>query len=244
MSILLYVMFLTYLYGISVTSNSQRPTQDPINTLIVKLLETDIGHGRQRQDEGAQEVTLPASLSEMEYPQRTTAKKAFVDELLKQHKRYNSPRVLLSERPPLQPPPLYLTDDFVGTQDTINRTRQKRNAVHKSYRAEYSVCDSESRWVTNKTEAVDIHGKNVIVLTEISTPLPKVKQYFYESSCRNSRLRNSGCQGIDNKHWNSQCKTSQTYVRALTKYNNMLKWSWIRINTACVCALSRKRRRT
>nr|AAW28864.1 neurotrophin 3 precursor, internal deletion [synthetic construct] len=55
----------------------------------------------------------------------------------------------------------------------------------------------------------------------------------------------NGCRGIDDKHWNSQCKTSQTYVRALTSENNKLVgWRWIRIDTSCVCALSRKIGRT
>uniref|UniRef100_A0A4W4DSI9 Neurotrophin-3 n=1 Tax=Electrophorus electricus TaxID=8005 RepID=A0A4W4DSI9_ELEEL len=221
MSILLYVMFLAYLYGISATTmNKQRPTQDPINTLIIKLLQADISRGRQSR--------------------------VRADELLQQHKRYNSPRVLLSERPPLQPPPLYLIDDFVSSQDgsSGNKTRQKRYAEHKSYRGEYSVCDSKSRWVTDKTMAVDIHGREVSVLTEVEMVSPSMKQYFFETSCQNSKPLKSGCRGIDDKHWNSQCKTSQTYVRALTKYNNVMNWRWIRINTSCVCALSRKHRRT
>nr|P25434.1 RecName: Full=Neurotrophin-3; Short=NT-3; AltName: Full=HDNF; AltName: Full=Nerve growth factor 2; Short=NGF-2; AltName: Full=Neurotrophic factor [Raja clavata] len=38
--------------------------------------------------------------------------------------------------------------------------------------------------------------------------------------CKESKPGKNGCRGIDDKHWNSQCKTSQTYVRALSKENN------------------------
>lgn len=255
MSISLYVMFLTYLYCFSVTSlNKQRPTQDPINTLIIKLLKADISRGRQQQDEGTQDTSFPTSLNtpvNMDYPQHTRPSaqqpsKAMTDELLRQHKRYNSPRVLLSERPPLQPPPLYLMDDFVSSQDSqaTNKTRQKRYVEHKSYRVEFSVCDSKSRWVTDKTMAMDIHGQEVSVLTEIDMVMTKMKQYFYETSCQSSNSFKNGCRGIDERNWNSQCKTTQTYVRALTKYKNVLNWRWIRLNTSCVCALSRKQRKT
>ncbi|KAI5617850.1 neurotrophin-3 [Silurus asotus] len=253
MSILLYVIFLTYLYCVSITAmNKQRPTQDPINTLIVKLLQADISR-RQRQDDGNQDTPMPTSLNaptNMEYPQHVSSayqpKRAMADELLRQHKRYNSPRVLLSERPPLQPPPLYLMNDFEGARDSqsTNKTRQKRYAEHKSYRGEFSVCDSMSHWVTDKTTAVDIHGFEVSVLTEVDIKRSTMKQYFYETTCQTSKPVKSGCRGIDDKHWNSQCKTSQTYVRALTKFNNVMNWRWIRINTSCVCALSRKHRRT
>uniref|UniRef100_A0A3B4Z3L9 Neurotrophin-3 n=1 Tax=Stegastes partitus TaxID=144197 RepID=A0A3B4Z3L9_9TELE len=166
-----------------------------------------------------------------------------------QHKRYNSPRVLLSDRPPLQPPPLYLADDFVsGGPDGAaagNKTRKKRYAEHKSYRGEYSVCDSESQWVTDKTQAVDTRGDPVTVLAKIKTSATQdIKQYFYETRCRTPRPFKGGCRGIDDKNWNSQCKTTQTYVRALTQVRNSVGWRWIRIDTSCVCALSRKRHRT
>ncbi|XP_062374355.1 neurotrophin-3 [Sardina pilchardus] len=271
MSVLLYVMFLAYLYGIQASSmDRQRPTPDPINSLIIKLLQADISRTRprtpqERQGESAQRaaqrVPPPSGMVPAAAPlgsrdggspaqQRSSGHQAATDislELLQQHKRYNSPRVLLSDRPPMQPPPLYLMDDFVSSVDggSGNKTRKKRYAEHKSYRGEYSVCDSESQWVTDKINAVDIRGNKVTVLGVIpSAGRPDVKQYFYETKCRNSKPFKNGCRGIDDKHWNSQCKTTQTYVRALTQDKVTVGWRWIRIDTSCVCALSRKRRRT
>lgn len=273
MSILLYVMFLAYLYGIQATNmDHQQPTQDPINSLIIKLLQADLTRDRPRQtqdqgrgdnqgegqnnepQDGPPLLGLPGPngpLEELVSPARGGSLyqplTSLSSELLKQHKRYNSPRVLLSERLPLQPPPLYLIDDYVGSSDGANKTglRKKRYAEHKSYRGEYSVCDSESQWVTDKTKAVDIRGRHVTVLGQIKTSATaEVKQYFYETKCRTAKPYKSGCRGIDDKHWNSQCKTSQTYVRALTQDKTNVGWRWIRIDTSCVCALSRKHRRT
>ncbi|XP_048011889.1 neurotrophin-3 [Chanodichthys erythropterus] len=252
MSILLYVMFLAYLYGISAsTMDKQRPTQDPINTLIIKLLQADISRSRQKQDEGALDALPSNTLNTpavTDYKEKvsSSAYQPVTDvssELLRQHKRYNSPRVLLSERPPLQPPPLYLTNDFVSNQEG-NKTRQKRYAEHKSYRAEYSVCDSISQWVTDRTTAMDIEGLQVTILGTVNTGRKNIKQYFYETKCETAKHHKSGCRGIDGKHWNSQCKTSQSFVRALTQYKSLVGWRWIRIDTSCVCALSRKHRRT
>ncbi|KAM6986860.1 neurotrophin-3 [Aplochiton taeniatus] len=263
MSILLYVMVLAYLYGIQATNmDQQQPTQDPINSLIIKLLQADLTRGRQKQDQGDSrdtdvQKTLPqlglsnpsAPLEDLTSPETQSSLyqpiTSLSSDLLKQHKRYNSPRVLLSDRPPLQPPPLYLMDDFVGSSDGANRTRKKRYAEHKSYRGEYSVCDSESQWVTDKTNAVDIRGLPVTVLGQIRTSsTAQVQQYFFETKCRTAKPFKSGCRGIDDKHWNSQCKTSQTHVRALTQDRRGVGWRWIRIDTSCVCALSRKHRRT
>ncbi|KAI7792123.1 neurotrophin-3 [Triplophysa rosa] len=251
MSILLYVMFLAYLYGISAsTMDKQRPTQDPINTLIIKLLQADISRSRQKQDEGAPDSHPPTTSStDLEEKFSSAIYQPVTDitiELLRQHKRYNSPRVLLSDRPPLQPPPLYLTDDFVSNQDTsgTNKTRQKRYIQHKSYRGEYSVCDSQSQWVTDRTTAMDIHGNPLTLTSTINQGGTPVKQYFFETTCRSTKPYKGGCRGIDDKHWNSECKTTQSYVRALTQSKSGMGWRWIRIDTSCVCALSRKHRRT
>ncbi|XP_034529728.1 neurotrophin-3 [Notolabrus celidotus] len=281
MSILLYVMVLVYLYGIQATTmdssqqgQQQQPSPDPLNSLIIQLLQADLTKGRTRGNQSQQgksrplepQETLPPVLSEnFPLPEQGDAdqwgtggrsggsSEGWVDQqvmllnsdLLRQHKRYNSPRVLLSDRPPLQPPPLYLADDFVESGAAGNKTRKKRYAEHKSYRGEYSVCDSESKWVVNRTQAVDTNGNAVNVLATIKTSATQnIKQYFYETRCRTPRPFKGGCRGIDDKNWNSQCKTTQTYVRALTQVRNTVGWRWIRIDTSCVCALSRKRRRT
>lgn len=288
MSILLYVMVLVYLYGIQATNmdssrqgQQQQPSPDPLNSLIIQLLQADLTRGKTRGNQSQQgksqdsepQNTLPPLLSANfpleeqgdgdqwgpggHGPSSSSSSDELDDErlmlfntdLLRQHKRYNSPRVLLSDRPPLQPPPLYLSDDFVsdglegGT--AVNKTRKKRYAEHRSYRGEYSVCDSESQWVTDKTQAVDTRGEPVTVLAKIKTSATQdIKQYFYETRCRTPRPFKGGCRGIDDKNWNSQCKTTQTYVRALTQVRNSVGWRWIRIDTSCVCALSRKRHRT
>ncbi|XP_068163146.1 neurotrophin-3 [Antennarius striatus] len=289
MSILLYVMVLVYLYGIQATNmdssrqgkqqQQQQSSPDPINSLIIQLLQADLTRGRTKGNQSQQEKSreaesqdiLPPPLS-ADFPFREDqgeveqwgvgmrsggSSDVMVDhqvmllntDLLRQHKRYNSPRVLLSDRPPLQPPPLFLADDFVsGGLDggpAGNKTRKKRYAEHRSYRGEYGVCDSESQWVTDKTQAVDTRGDPVTVLAKIKTSATQnIKQYFYETRCMTPSPVKSGCRGIDYKNWNSQCKTSQTYVRALTQVRNSVGWRWIRIDTSCVCALSRKRHRT
>ncbi|XP_056280910.1 neurotrophin-3 isoform X1 [Pseudoliparis swirei] len=279
MSILLYVMVLVYLYGIQATNmdssrrgqqQQQQPSPDPLNSLIIQLLQADLTRGKTRGNQSQQgrsrdsepPDTLPAILLPLEGDAEqwgTGGRSAAADQqvmllnsdVLRQHKRYNSPRVLLSDRPPLQPPPLYLTDDYGGGGGGSdgaaagNKTRKKRYVEHKSYRGEYSVCDSESQWVTNKTQAVDTGGYPVAVLAKFKISATQdIKQFFYETRCRTPRPFKGGCRGIDGKNWNSQCKTTQTYVRALTQVRNSVGWRWIRIDTSCVCALSRKRRRT
>uniref|UniRef100_A0A3P8WUM6 Neurotrophin-3 n=1 Tax=Cynoglossus semilaevis TaxID=244447 RepID=A0A3P8WUM6_CYNSE len=241
MSILLYVMVLVYLYGI-------QPDQDALNSLIIQLLQADLMKGRSRgnhSQQGKSRETPPQDF----LPPFPSQLLMLNSDLLRQHKRYNSPRVLLSDRPPLQPPPLYPADDFVSSGPEFglpgNKTRKKRYAEHRSYRGEYSVCDSESQWVTDKTQAVDTGGNAVTVLAKIKTnATPDIKQFFYETRCRTARPFRGGCRGIDDKNWNSQCKTTQTFVRALTQVRNAVRWRWIRIDTSCVCALSRKRQRT
>lgn len=133
--------------------------------------------------------------------------------------------------------------------------RDKRSHLMDRRRGEKAVCESESEWVIDKTTATDSHGQVVTVLPEIQTQTGPIKQYFYETRCREDKeLSGSGrrkgkaeralgtdgarCFGVDNKQWHSECKGKQSYVRALTKdANNRVGWRWIRIDSSCVCVL-------
>ncbi|KAJ7421195.1 Neurotrophin-3 [Pitangus sulphuratus] len=256
MSILFYVIFLAYLRGIQSTNMDQRSLpEDSINSLIIKLIQADILKNKlskqmvdikENYQNTAQKADAQRDADGGENVKSDFQPVISVDtDLLRQQRRYNSPRVLLSDNTPLEPPPLYLMEDYVGNSAANRTSRRKRYAEHKGHRGEYSVCDSESLWVTDKSSAIDIRGHQVTVLGEIKTGNSPVKQYFYETRCKEAKPVKNGCRGIDDKHWNSQCKTSQTYVRALTSENNKLVgWRWIRIDTSCVCALSRKIGRT
>nr|P25431.1 RecName: Full=Brain-derived neurotrophic factor; Short=BDNF [Macrovipera lebetina] len=37
--------------------------------------------------------------------------------------------------------------------------------------------------------------------------------------CSTKGYAKEGCRGIDKRYWNSQCRTTQSYVRALTMDN-------------------------
>ncbi|KAM9393648.1 uncharacterized protein ntf4 [Pholidichthys leucotaenia] len=128
--------------------------------------------------------------------------------------------------------------------------RDKRSHLLDRRRGEKSVCESESVWVTDKKTAIDSHGKEVTVLQQIQTQSGPVKQYFYETRCRQAEhgrsrggvpetgVEGAGCLGVDRKQWRSQCKVKQSYVRALTTdASNRTGWRWIRVDSSCVCVL-------
>uniref|UniRef100_A0A8C5SGI3 Neurotrophin-3 n=1 Tax=Laticauda laticaudata TaxID=8630 RepID=A0A8C5SGI3_LATLA len=252
MSILFSVTFLAFLSGIQSTSMDQSLSEDSMNSFLKTLIQAGIWKNTIPKQGARTKDGVPTTGRKTETrPELTTSQDIILDfqpvisldaEFLRQQRRFSSPRVLLSENTPLEPPPLYLMEEPMA----LNRTsRRKRYTEGKTHRGEYSVCDSESRWVTDKTSAVDIRGHQVTVLGEIRMGPSPVKQYFYETRCKQAKPAKSGCRGIDDKHWNSQCKTSQTFVRALTSENHKLvAWRWIRIDTSCVCALSRKIGRT
>ncbi|XP_062871177.1 neurotrophin-7 [Trichomycterus rosablanca] len=165
-----------------------------------------------------------------------------VDPKLFNKRRYRSPRVLFSDVVP---------SDGQKTPHSEHRSpRTRRKAGEFMHRGEYSVCDSENKWVGNMTRATDLAGNEVMVLPDVRINNVVKKQLFYETTCRvtkssgpvhrGGRVGSAGCRGIDNKRWNSYCTNTHTYVRALTSFKNQIAWRLIRINAACVCVLSRK----
>lgn len=152
-----------------------------------------------------------------------------VDPKLFSKRRHLSPRVLFSAQPPDAEPAA-----------SRGGSRRSRRAGQPQHRGVYSVCDSVSNWVGNKTKATDISGNEVTVLPDVKINNVNKKQYFFETTCHTSRSGATGCLGIDSRHWNSYCTNSHTFVRALTSHENLVAWRHIRINVACVCVLSRK----
>uniref|UniRef100_A0A8C5FVM0 Nerve growth factor-related domain-containing protein n=1 Tax=Gadus morhua TaxID=8049 RepID=A0A8C5FVM0_GADMO len=133
----------------------------------------------------------------------------------------SSPRVVFSETPPSHDVPEGKDSDLM-------------------HRGEYSVCDSVSDWVGNRTTATDIWGNEVTVLPNVRIENLVKKQFFYETTCLSSRAADSGCRGIDVRYWNSYCTNTHTYVSAMTTFEEKAAWRNIRINVACVCVLTRK----
>lgn len=151
-------------------------------------------------------------------------------------------------------------DSFKVTSEAFRPVkRDKRSHLVDRRRGERSVCESESVWVTDKKTAIDANRNEVTILQEIQTQTGPLKQYFYETRCRQAEPQSSagmskvagsaarstgtgvagaGCLGVDKKQWLSECKAKQSYVRALTKdANNRTGWRWIRIDSSCVCVL-------
>ncbi|KAL4830727.1 hypothetical protein H8958_001912 [Nasalis larvatus] len=87
-----------------------------------------------------------------------------------------------------------------------------------------------SGWVTDRWTAVDLRGREVEVLGKVpaagGSPL---RQYFFETHCKADNSEEGGpgaggggCRGVDRRHWVSECKTKQSYIR---------------IDTVCACTL-------
>ncbi|OWK17866.1 BDNF [Cervus elaphus hippelaphus] len=145
-------------------------------------------------------------------------------------------RVMLSSQVPLEPPLLFLLEEYKNYLDAANMSMRVRRHSDPARRGELSVCDSISEWVTaaDKKTAVDMSGGTVTVLEKVPVSKGQLKQYFYETKCNPMGYTKEGCRGIDKRHWNSQCRTTQSYVRALTMDSKKrIGWRFIRIDTSC-----------
>ncbi|XP_014862070.1 PREDICTED: nerve growth factor-like [Poecilia mexicana] len=109
-----------------------------------------------------------------------------VDPKLFNKHRYFSPRVLFSAQPPDAEPA-----GLQGVSGRIQRNPPQRGV--------FSVCQSISTWVTNKTTATDIAGNEVTVIEHLTVDSRKLKQYFYETSCHDNPSGDLRCLGIDER---------------------------------------------
>ena len=104
--------------------------------------------------------------------------------------------------------------------------------------AQEAVCATESKWTRKKT-AQDIYGGTVQVADTIQTvDGQSVSQWFYETTC--STPRQSSCKGVDTKMWSSECLNRDSFVYAVVIKDGETGWFWIRISTACNCALQKR----
>lgn len=179
-----------------------------------------------------------------------------VDPKLFSKRRYrSSPRVVFSEVAPTHDA---LEDEGFDAEGVRGARVRRRAESQNKKQIEYSVCASRNVWVTNLMRATDINGNEVTVLPNVTINNVVKKQYFYETTCqsptdigpgtanwgksgfRGGKPGNSGCLGIDSRHWNSYCTNTHIFVSALTRFEKQTAWRFIRINAACVCVLSRK----
>uniref|UniRef100_A0A8D3C1I3 Brain-derived neurotrophic factor n=1 Tax=Scophthalmus maximus TaxID=52904 RepID=A0A8D3C1I3_SCOMX len=184
-----------------------------------------------------------------ELPSLTDTFEQVIEELLEVEGEdvnlYDS-RVMISNQVPLEPPLLFLLEEYKNYLDAANMSMRVRRHSDPSRRGELSVCDSISQWVTavDKKTAIDMSGQTVTVMEKVPVPNGQLKQYFYETKCNPIGYTKEGCRGIDKRHYNSQCRTTQSYVRALTMDSKKkIGWRFIRIDTSCVCTLTIKRGR-
>ncbi|XP_058034417.1 beta-nerve growth factor isoform X1 [Ahaetulla prasina] len=236
MSMLCYTLIIAFLIGIWAAPKSEDnvPLGSPATSDLSDTSCAKTHEGLKASRNTDQRHPAPKKAEDQEIG---SAANIIVDPKLFQKRRFQSPRVLFST----QPPPLSRDEQSVDNADSLNRNiRSKREAHPVHNRGEYSVCDSISVWVANKTTATDIKGKPVTVMVDVNLNNNVYKQYFFETKCRNPKPVPSGCRGIDSRHWNSYCTTTHTFVKALTMEDNRASWRFIRIDTACVCIISRK----
>ncbi|KAK6312002.1 hypothetical protein J4Q44_G00176660 [Coregonus suidteri] len=89
--------------------------------------------------------------------------------------------------------PLSWVDTLRGAREPPRPAhRHKRSHLSHTRRGEMPVCESESVWVTDKTTVIDDKGHTVNIVPEIKTVKGLLKQYFYETRCRQEGQQRGG----------------------------------------------------
>nr|QSI84021.1 nerve growth factor [Calliophis bivirgatus] len=234
MSMLCYTLIIAFLIGIRAAPKSED------NVPLGSPATSDTGfaqthEGLKTSQNTDQRHPAPKKAEDQELG---SAANIIVDSKLFQKRRFQSPRVLFST----QPPPLSRDEqsvEFLNNEDALNRNIWAKRQNHPVHDIQHAVCESISAWVSDKTTATDINGRTVTVVAEINHNNNFYKQYFFETKCNNPNPVPSECRGIDSRQWNSYCTTTDTFVNALTMEGNKASWRFIRINTACVCVISK-----
>uniref|UniRef100_A0A194ARS6 Venom nerve growth factor n=2 Tax=Agkistrodon TaxID=8711 RepID=A0A194ARS6_9SAUR len=236
MSMLCYTLIIAFLIGIWAAPKSEDnvPLGSPATSDLSDTSCAKTHEALKTSRNTDQHYPAPKKAEDQEFG---SAANIIVDPKLFQKRRFQSPRVLFST----QPPPLSRDEQNVDNANSLNRNIRAKREDHPVHnRGEYSVCDSVNVWVANKTTATDIRGNVVTVMVDVNINNNVYKQYFFETKCRNPNPVPTGCRGIDARHWNSYCTTTNTFVKALTMEGNQASWRFIRIDSACVCVISRK----
>lgn len=178
MSMLFYTLITAFLIGIQAEPHSE--SNVPAGHTIPQAHWTKLQHSLDtalRRVRSAPAVAIAARVAGQ-------TRNITVDPRLFKKRRLRSPRVLFSTQPPPEAADTQDLDFEVGGAAPFNRThRSKRSSSHPIFhRGEFSVCDSVSVWVGDKTTATDIKGKEVMVLGEVNINNSVFKQYFLRPS--------------------------------------------------------------
>ncbi|CAL8325744.1 unnamed protein product [Merluccius merluccius] len=108
----------------------------------------------------------------------------------------SSPRVVFSDVPPSHDVPEGKDSESGGDGGGGGGARGSRVRRRvPEHRGEYSVCDSISHWVDNRTTATDIAGNEVTVLPNVRIENLVKRQFFYETTCLSPTHRGPGGSG-------------------------------------------------
>uniref|UniRef100_A0A8D0A2H5 Nerve growth factor-related domain-containing protein n=1 Tax=Sander lucioperca TaxID=283035 RepID=A0A8D0A2H5_SANLU len=124
---------------------------------------------------------------------------------------------------------------------------RRRAGSRTMHRGEYSVCDTTEIAGNEGDSAAKCYINNVVKNSSSMRHLPfPYAQRLRDCKRGTDRARggkqsprsgNSGCLGIDSRHWNSYCTNTNIFVSALTIFKERTAWRFI-ASTLHVCVFS------